>query len=96
MMWKIPWIHGGCRVIFQVHHISSSFQYERFQTMITKFLGGPAAADSGTNYDGIICILGRGFIINLKGISRHGKRLIPQVKGKNILEKLNEYFLLLY
>src|SRR2546423_3398990 len=34
-MFKIPWIFGGCRIIFDMLHIPAAFQNQGFQTMIT-------------------------------------------------------------
>ena len=52
---ELPGGHEGGCIVFDVHDISASFEYEGFKAFFAQFFGGPAPADTGPDYD---CIKG--------------------------------------
>jgi hypothetical protein len=56
-MWKLTDLPGGSGVIFNVFYVPPSFNYQCFQSILTKFFGGPSACNNRTHYNGIISVL---------------------------------------
>jgi hypothetical protein len=53
-VFKIPGRLGSGGIVFDMFDIPASFQYQRFQPLIAKLLGGPPAGGPGTDHNGVI------------------------------------------
>ena len=60
-MREFPGGHGGGGIVFVMDDVAAAFEDEGFEAVVAEFFCGPAAADAGTDDDGVvgICLLGR-------------------------------------